>query len=326
MTLTYNPRSVTRIQEFEIDAFDESSTLEAEHDINGDLYALLIAIEFDISIATAANPLNHGVAAIIDEINVKVNGDKEIINCEGYQAVQQTMMYTRRPALNFVHGATDNNQKLPVGLLLPMQYAQKHSGQKIKVKIKTLTETQIDSTAGNITINDSSCVTEIAAIYGNIKDETFITNGSETFGTSNKEVRISGADRFIEQIGITGDPELAANLYDPVDRVHASLGSTVFYELNKTSIAVHGWYSAAPFIAIDSYLAAGYAAFQDDIINRGHLIHLPSTENPADILLKLNRATSDNVYWSALSSIPIQGRGERDVIQKAEATSYKAAV
>lgn len=324
MTLTYNPRSVTRVEPFEIDAFDESTTLEGELDIFGDLYALLIALELDISITTAANPLHHGAAAIIDDINVKVNGSDEIISCEGYQAIQQSAMYTRRPPLNFIHGATGANQKIPVGILLPMQRAFKKDGDTIKLKIKTLTEIKIDGTIGNIVINDADVILEVAGIFGNIKDETFITNGSETFGTSNKEVRISGGGRFIEQIGITGDSELSGSEYDAVDRVRASLGSTVFYELNKTSMAVMGWYSASPMIAIDSYLGAAVSAFQDDIINRGSLIHLPTTENPADILLKLNRASSNNVFWSALSSVPIEGRGEPPVVQKTEPSSSKS--
>lgn len=324
MPLEFNRESMKNVLPFDTITWDEGGSDDTELELIDDLGAILLSCEWDITITNAASPFHHGVSELLTNIQATIDGGEERIRIDGYHAALHTAMYARTRPLNFIHGATGANQILPFSVLLPCQVASQR-GSKINLHLDFGTEARLEETGANIVINSGSV--QAYGIYADIKEETWLFNGSDNFGAADKNIRLSGDDKRSEQFSLAGDKELAANLYDVVDKISTKLKSKLLIDrLQKLGAAGYGWYLGAPLIRSENYLTAAYAAFQDDNISRGLMIPLPTAEITNDLLILLDRTTADNVSYALLVSKDVAAGGEVEVSKLAEPTSTKQPV
>ena len=321
--LTFNPRSMKEVRKFGNWTFAENGADTDKVDLTDDLMALGIIIELDITIATASNPYNHGIAEIVERFVADVDGDEEHIRLSGYGAMLQTIMYSRRRPMNWQLGAVGANQIVQAGFILPCQIPS-NRGEKVNLSVEFNDELELDSTAANITIN-SGCM-KTWAYFGAIDDETWIVKGSDNFGVVDYNIRMAGEGKFCEQMSIFGDEELATAEYDVINQLVAKIGATSILSMEALALTCHGHYLASPIVDADYFLAAAYGAFQNDELSRGLLIQLPAVEIKSDLLMLMDRAAADNVHYNLLQSKPVEAGGEEKLSKKAEPTTLKRRV
>lgn len=321
--LTFNPRSVTEVRKFGNWTFAEGGQDSDSFSLSKDLMAIGIVSEFDITIANANNPSNHGVAELFATIIADVDGDEEHIRADGYGADLSSMMYTRRPDYNYACGAVEANIICRFMALLPCQIPSSR-GQRLNLDFTWNTELVVDDTGANIVINSGDV--ETYAVFGAIQDETWLLRGADNIAVTDFEKMITGKDKFIEQIAFYGDEEDAAALYRAIDQLTAFIGDTKLVNLDWRSLIGWGGNVVAPIIKGEQFLRAAYAALYDSDEHRGFLVPYPTTKITGQLQNNLDRAAADNVYTAALVSMPVAQGGEKSLAKKAEPTTLKRAV
>lgn len=321
--LTFNPRSITEVRKFGNFVFTEGGQDSDHFALSKDLMAIGIASEFDITIANATNSANHGVAELFTTIISDVDGDEEHIRMDGYGANLMSMMYTRRNAYNYSPGAIEANIICRFCAILPCQIPSTR-GENINLDMSFNTELVVDDTGANIVINEGTI--ESYAIFGAINDETWVLRGADNFGITDFEKVITGKDKFIEQVAFYGDEEDIAAMYTVIDQLTAFIGDTKLINLNTLSMVGWGCNTIAPICNSDQFLIAAQNLFVDSDEHRGLLVPYPTTKIEGNLQNNLDRAAADNVFTTALLSMPVAKGGEKPLSKKAEPTTLKRSL
>lgn len=320
---TFNPRAIKRIEQFGNLTFAESGSDKAQLDLTDDLMAIIVHNEFDVSISTAANPYLHGVNALNTSILIDIDGAEERVRGDGYGLTGMSTMYSRRPPMNMIHGATGNNQILGGGMIIPCQVMAER-GKHINYNVIWGTELVLDSEAANIAINSGT--QRVAGVFGKITDESWLIKYSDAFGVQDYEAPFPSKDKFIEQAFLYGDTEKAAAEYDVIDKIMVKAGANILITLRKELISVAGWYMANRLQDAEQHLLAAYSIFHNDNISRGLALPIPSAKIADQVRFVMDRAASNNVYASIMFTKPTPEGGEEPVTKKAEGTSLKTPV
>lgn len=318
--LTFNPRSITEVRKFGNFVFAEGGQDSDHFALSKDLMAIGIASEFDITIANASNSSNHGVAELFATLIADVDGDEEHIRMDGYGANLMSMMYTRRNAYNYAPGLHEANIICRFCAILPCQIPSTR-GQTINLDMTFNDELVVDDTGANIVINTGDI--ECYAIFGAINDETWVLRGADAFGITDFEKMITGKDKYIEQVAFYGDEEDVAAMYTVIDQLTAFIGDTKLVNLNTLAMVGWGCNVIAPICNSDQFLIGAQNLFVDSDEHRGLLVPYPSTKITGNLQNNLDRAAEDNVFTTALLSMPTAQGGEKPLEKKAEPTTFK---